>query len=141
MNEVCVTGGTKKQRELAEMVVNWSITKLMPKMRTLDIAVELSSMSGDDAYGYCMEEDTNREFTVTIRKSLPIFELVGTIIHEMIHVKQYARRELRVAHGNTMWKKKSYNNVSYIDAPWEKEAYRLERKYALECIEQLEFTL
>jgi hypothetical protein len=40
-----------------------------------------------------------------------------------------------------MWKKKSYNNVSYIDAPWEKEAYRLERKYALECIEQLEFTL
>lgn len=141
MNEVTVVGGTKKQRELAEKVVEWSIKKMMPRMRTLDIVVSIESMNGDDAYGYCMEEDTNREFTLTIRKKQTLFEMIGTIVHEMIHVKQYARRELRSVHGNTMWKKKNYNNVSYADAPWEKEAFRLERKYALECFEELEFIL
>ena len=138
MNEVIVVGGKKKERELAEEVVAWSIKKLMPRMKTLDITVSFENI---DAYGYCMEEDTNRQFTLTIQKGMSFFDMVSTIVHEMIHVKQYARRELRNVNGRTMWKKKDHSNTDYFDAPWEKEAYKLEKPYSLECFMELEFKL
>lgn len=131
MNEVIVVGGRKKERELAGAVVAWAINKLMPRMRTLDITVEIEKTDG--AFGYCMVGDTNREFTVTVNKGLRLADFIGTIVHEMIHVKQYARNELRYVDGKTMWKKKDHTNTDYENAPWEKEAYRLEKELALEC--------
>jgi hypothetical protein len=137
MNIVEAVGGKKKERELAIEVVNWCIKKMMPRIKTLEISISFENI---DAYGYCMEEDTNREFTVTIRKGLSIQELIGTVVHEMIHVKQYARKELRNVNGRTMWKTKDYSNVAYMDAPWEKEAYKLEKPYTLECFMSLNYT-
>ena len=136
MNELLIYGGRKKERELAERVVGWCVKKLMPRMKTLEITVSFEKI---EAYGYCMEEDSNREFTVTIRKGLPIAELIGTIVHEMIHVKQYARKELRNVNGKTMWKTKDYTNVNYMDSPWEKEAYKLESSLTAKCFFDLNF--
>jgi hypothetical protein len=46
-----------------------------------------------------------------------------TVAHEMVHVKQYARRELHPVYN--MWCGKTYNpeKVSYWDLPWEIEAH------------------
>jgi hypothetical protein len=139
MNQVIAIKGRKKEREIAEKVVSFCIQKLMPRMKTLDIVVEFDKI---DAYGYCMQEDDSkaREYVLTIKKNLPIFELVGTICHEMIHVKQYARKELRYVNGATMWKKsKISDNVDYLDQPWEKEAYKKEEALTIECLKSLDF--
>ena len=40
-----------------------------------------------------MQED-NRTFEIEINKDIGIKELVTTICHEMVHVKQYARNEM-----------------------------------------------
>jgi hypothetical protein len=71
--------------------------------------------------------------------AMKIQELIATIVHEMIHVKQYARKELRNVNGRTMWKTKDYSDVNYMDTPWEKEAYKLEKPYTLECFMSLNF--
>lgn len=136
MNQVYVSGGRKKEREMVEKVVVWTINKLMPRMRTLYIETEIKKI---DVYGYCMEEDDNRTFTLTINKGLNLYDLVSTIIHEMIHVKQYARKELYNRHGKVMWKRKDYTGVNYADTPWEKEAYKLEKMFAVECFKELDF--
>lgn len=138
MNTVSVIGTKGKEAELAYEVISWCINKLMPRLRTLDILVSFEKI---DAFGYCMEEDGNREFTITIRKGLPIQELIGTLVHEMIHVKQYARKELRNINGQTLWKKSDFTGVDYADAPWEKEAYELEAPLTMECFMSLKFTL
>ena len=57
--------------------------------------------------------DNNREFYIEIDKKLNLKEMVLTICHEMVHVKQYARNEKAI----------------------ESEACRLEPKLALECWE------
>ena len=46
----------------------------------------------------------------------------------MVHVKQYIKGELQSGIGNqpSRWKGKEYD-VSYFEAPWEQEAYELER--------------
>ena len=116
-----VTGGKANQRKYVESMVNFCITKLMPRMRSLEITIKLSSPKG--AMGYCLELDNNRQFEIEVDRSLPMRKLLETVAHEMVHVKQYARRELHPA--TDKWMGKTYNpkKVSYWDLPWEIEAH------------------
>ena len=128
MNLVEVTGGKKYQRDIAQKVVYAMIDTLMPRMRTLDIEVKIRKISGD-AVGYCMQEDTNREFTIDVHNKLTLKDFVTTICHEMVHVKQYARNEMS-CYGGKWKKKKISDDTAYYDLPWEKEAYRMQDKLA-----------
>ena len=112
MNTVEISGGHKYQRKLCDSVINYTIKKLLPRLRTLEINVELTNIL-DDATGYCMIGDNNREFYIEIDKKLNLKDMVLTICHEMVHVKQYARNEKAI----------------------ESEACCLEPKLALECWE------
>ena len=40
-NIIEVNGGTKKQREFTAKIAHWCIKQLMPRMRTLDICIDL----------------------------------------------------------------------------------------------------
>jgi hypothetical protein len=130
MNFIEVTGGNKFQRDLANKVVHEMVAKLLPRVRTLDITVEIKKLTGD-AIGWCMMEDTHKEFTIEISKNLTLKEFITTLCHEMVHVKQYYRKEMD---GVTMrWKKGVVKkDTGYYDLPWEKEAYRIQDKLAQE---------
>ena len=108
---ITVTGGKLYQQKYVESMVEFCIETLMPRMRTLDISVKLCTPN--KALGYCLE----LEKTQTLRR------LLETVAHEMVHVKQFARRELHPS--NDEWYGKTYNpkKVSYWDLPWEIEAH------------------
>ena len=118
---ISIQGGTKNQKKYARSMVKFCIKTLMPRMKTLDITVKLKNPNG--AMGYCLELDDNRTFEIEADKKLRLRKLLETIAHEMVHVKQYARRELHPVH-NT-WCGKTYNpkKTSYWDLPWEIEAH------------------
>ena len=118
---VNVVGGKKVQRKHAKSMVEFCVKTLMPKMETLDIDVKLCKL--DNALGYCLETDDKRTFEIEIHKTQSLRKLLETVAHEMVHVKQYARRELHPATDN--WMGKTYNpkKVSYWDLPWEIEAH------------------
>ena len=128
MNIIEVTGGNKFQRETAEKVVHEMISALLPKVRTLEIDVQIKKLTGD-AVGWCLMGDTHKEFEIEISKDLTLKDFVTTICHEMVHVKQYYRKEMD---GISMrWKKKKIaDKTGYYDLPWEKEAYRMQDKLA-----------
>lgn len=140
MNMIEVSGGKAKEREIVEATVRWCIKKLMPRIRTLEIDVTIKQI---EAYGYCMMADTNRQFDLEIRKGLSLYELISTVCHEMIHVKQYARKELSLTPtGQNKWKAKQIpEKVEYENLPWEKEAFKKEEALALECFKELSVTL
>ena len=128
MNYIEVNGGNKFQKEIAYKVVEFCIKELMPRIRTLDITVNIKKIKSD-AVGYCMMEDTNREFEIEVSKELSLKEFISTLTHEMVHVKQYARNEMDGCGGR--WKTaKVKKGTNYFDLPWEKEAYRLQDKLA-----------
>jgi len=120
MNNVEVTGGKPYQKAYVENMVHYCIDMLMPRMRSLDIKVVLKTLK-DDAYGYCLSE-TTREFELEIDKNLTLRKLLTTVAHEMVHVRQYARRQLT---GDYTWHGKTYHpkKVDYWDEPWEIEAH------------------
>ena len=118
---VKVTGGSESQKKHTQRMVEFCVKTLMPRMKTLDIEVKLCKPTG--ALGYCLELDNHRQFEIEIDKTQPLRRLIETVAHEMVHVKQYARREL---HPTTdAWMGKTYNpkKISYWDLPWEIEAH------------------
>ncbi len=124
------TGSTKDKRALAEKTVEWSIKKLgLSRMRSLNVNVILKKMP-EGEFGLCMTDDVMddiRNFNIEVNKNISLKDFVSTIIHEMVHVKQFAREEMSVY--GMRWKSKNISeNTDYMDLPWEKEAYRMEEK-------------
>ena len=115
-----VIGGSKSQKNHVHKMVEFCIQTLMPKM-DLDITVNICKPQG--AMGYCCETDDNRTFEIEVDKSQKLRAMLETVAHEMVHVKQYARREL--SPDKHTWMGKTYNpaKVDYWDLPWEIEAH------------------
>jgi hypothetical protein len=130
MNNIEVVGGTQSQRSKVESMVEFCIQKLMPRMQTLDIEVRLTSIN--TANGYCTKlNDTKnpRDFDIEVDSKLNLRQLLETVAHEMVHVKQYARNEMcdNNVHttNKTSWKSTSVctETTEYWDLPWEIEAH------------------
>ncbi len=140
MNLIGVTGGTKKQRQLAYEVAEFCIEKLMPRHRTLDITIELNRWADTGAMGYCCVGDHNREYVIEIDNRIyknDIEEFITTLCHEMVHVMQTAKgvmRELSRPRMRMMWKGIDHTNTPYSRQPWERQAFRMQKKLANEFI-------
>jgi len=85
--EINVIGGKAYQRKYVKSITEFCIKTLMPRMRTLDITVKLTTPKG--AMGYCLELDTNRSFEIEVDRTLTLRKLLETVAHEMVHVKSY----------------------------------------------------
>lgn len=87
----------------------------------------------DDDYAYCdMLEENGKSFVITIDRSLSRKDTLLALAHEMIHVKQYAKGELKDLTRParvTKWKGQKYisEEINYWDLPWEQEAYKNEK--------------
>ena len=134
MNMIDTVGGTPKQRKYVESMVQFCIDILMPRMKTLDITVKLCAPKG--AMGYCLELDNNRQFEIEIDRTMSQRKLLETLAHEMVHVKQYARREFHPVHDKWMGKTINPKKVSYWDLPWEIEAHGRETGLFVRWAEQ-----
>ena len=69
MNILTINGSTKKKRELVESAMIHCINELMPRMRTLEIELNLKSLKKDKVFGWCYEGENNRDFYIDIEKS------------------------------------------------------------------------
>lgn len=141
MNYIKIKGSSKDRRDIANVVVIWFLKKNLPKFKTLDITVDIiDCYKKSKSYGYCeCIDDRHREFKIEIDKKMRLFDFVTSLCHELIHLKQYARFEMKHLPTNkTQWKKTIFkdNEINYYESPWEKEAYRLEKKLAIECFEK-----
>lgn len=81
----------------------------------------------EGAWGYC-HGDTH-DIDIDINRTIPFEDQMQTLAHEMVHAKQFLRKELD---GN-LWKKRNYDNVKYDDQPWEKEANKMEKQLYKRC--------
>ena len=135
--DIEITGGIKKERELAEEIVWWCMDMLMPQHRVLSINFKFCKTFEDGAFGFCYRGDNDREFNIQIDHRLGRTEnrkeLIETIIHEMVHVWQGSTGRMKdmVRSGKQLWrckdnKYRNYTNTKYEKQPWEVQAYKLQ---------------
>lgn len=94
----------------------------------LDIVFEIDNDL--EVAGFCTQEDY-RDYIIELRSDLRGEELFRTIIHEMVHVKQYVTGALEQSHEDgtgprMFWKTLDMTEVPYQERPWEIEAHKLE---------------
>jgi|TARA_B110000503_G_scaffold75014_1_gene115793 hypothetical protein len=78
----------------------------------------------EDRGGYC--DFTEDEIIIGINPKQTKAEIIRTLFHEMVHVKQYVRGQLLHNDDDTsMWNGRECD-LPYWERPWEKEAYEYE---------------
>lgn len=107
---ITVIGANKRQKAYIESITLYVLKKLLPRVKKYDIEIRLCKLK--DANGYCLEAD-NREFEIEINKTLGQREMLQTLAHELVHVKQYIRKEFDPAE----------EKMDYWDRPTEIEAH------------------
>jgi hypothetical protein len=111
--------------------------ELLNKKMADNIVVDIVLNPRLDAYGYCdgmSREYNERWFEIELKPVENKAIVFCTLAHEMVHLKQMAKRELV----NERWKGKMYRNTNstYWTLPWEKEAQEQEEILFKQFIEQ-----
>jgi len=127
---ITTRGGSKTQKKYVKSMADFCGEKLLgsrlyPK---IELRIELVKhlMKNEKIYGDAIWEDEERypkEFTIRADASQPLRRILETIAHEMVHVKQYARRELHPSKEAWLGKTVNPKKLSYWDLPWEIEAH------------------
>ena len=123
----------ENQGILIRDVIEQTLATLMPKRRNpifIEIEIALDEDLGDAEAMINQEEDDS--FFLAIKKSAlegPTDDLVTLLIHEMVHVRQYIRKQIT---------EQPYNNFEeYIKLPYEIEAYKLQEELLDEIKEKV----
>ena len=106
-------------------------SELLSKKMIPHISVEIVMKTKIKDLGNCVCTFTNdyykpREFEIQLRRHRSLANTLKTLAHEMVHLKQFAKDELKVDHSK--WKGESIDleQIEYSDYPWEIEATSLE---------------
>lgn len=149
--QVDIVGGRAHQRQIVEEMCIFLAEKLLgPRMASnLTLSVKLKNME-DNVQGTVIWEDDNirpREFLMELEKKLSDEELMLTVAHEMIHVKQDVRGEKRERYDRatgkqaTYWMGEDHTKTPYSKQPWEKEAYKLQKPLKKQFLEESDWVL
>ena len=138
--EIVITGmvGKRKEKKLLEEAARFFADQLMDPRMVRNLTIDIEVYDNLDVEGECVDEDGVRNprwFTIGL-KGQDIKDMIKTLGHEMVHVKQHAKNELQTGHAvaargglkiyskwmGEIWKPKGKEDA-YFDAPWEIEAY------------------
>ena len=115
-----------KKTILIRQVIEYMLKAL--NLKNIFIDVEISNLfQNENAFGFCLCY-TPTEFLIELDQSLSSCDLIETICHEMIHVKQYATGELVEKGEKILYRNCLYESCD-DSSPWEKEAYEKEVYY------------
>ena len=133
MHDIYIEGGSKRQRDIADKVISFCIQRLMPRARSLNVELTLTRSMLDLGGSWLL--DNHRSFGIEVNSISKTKEFIVSLIHEMVHAKQYYTKELyEVLTMNSkgamvnkiIWKGRDCTNLKYEDLPYELEAYDLQ---------------
>lgn len=148
---ITARGSDRKTQKLCKDIAQYCADILLGTRLSDKIELRIEFVKQLDKHnaieGDCGWEDDElrpREFTIRIREGLKLSRKLRTICHEMVHVKQYAKGEMK-----QMWKparttkfQGEYfsDDMDYWDTPWEIEAFGRECGLYTRWVDERKFT-
>ena len=137
MDIVTIGSPTKVKKKLCKEAIVFFGDILLSKALNSKVCLTLNFQKfkkKSEFSAFCdWEYDNNRprDFIITVNKNLNKKRMLIAIAHEMVHVKQFAKGELKdyVKSSKSKWCGKIYDNnkLDYWDQPWEIDAYGREK--------------
>ena len=133
------TSGYKYSRRRCEDVVTFFYDRYLKRYK-IEIEVLHRGLVREGAYGYCSVQDCDyrpRSFLIEMHNQLSPEDYIKTLLHELQHVLQHVRGDLRDKRGVRCWKGINCDDLEYSIQPWEVEAHLMEEvlylRYLTEC--------
>lgn len=137
--QISCEGFRKAKTDRIVQAVEFFARQLLHGNTVNNLTIDVEKVRHLDVMGECINEDDTRNprwFTINVRDALGDDDVIKTLAHEMVHVKQYAKNELSKQLSATKgkgfrmtskwmgepWAPKSKEDP-YWDCPWEIEAY------------------
>jgi hypothetical protein len=120
--------GSKAPRRRCESVVSYFCNKYLKRYK-IEIEVLHRGLLREGVYGWCSVTDCDwrpRSFLIEIHNRLDEEDYTKTLLHEMQHILQHIRGDLRDKRGIRCWKGIDCSGLDYDQMPWEKEAHSME---------------
>jgi hypothetical protein len=133
-----ISGHNPRKRVLQD-VLTWFIQKYLPRHH-LEIEVLHRGLLREGAYGYCSVQDCDwrpRSFLIEIHNRLSTEDYIKVILHELQHLLQHIRGDLRDKRGIRCWKGIDCSGLDYEEMPWEQEAHQREQELYEEYLRHL----
>jgi hypothetical protein len=132
--QISITGTSSKvtEQQIANAVhfyAEYLMSDRLLKNLEIEIVLEDNLIRNEGDQAYCVDLSTSgpaRDFEITVDAGLGKRALLIAIAHEMVHVKQYARGELKYLSSKKLqrFQGKVYNpEFMYWERPWEIEAF------------------
>ena len=137
---------SSKKKKKIDNFIEFCIDRLLPKQKAskqnyyihFEFHAKMKLKGETEVESDTSQKGRYKEYIVTIKKDKDFAEILQTIAHELVHVKQYAEGTLNFGKdlNHSIWKGKVYDEkkISYWELPWEIEAYGMER-----CLYELWF--
>jgi hypothetical protein len=125
------TSGYKVRKRRIEDAVRWFIQKYLPRHH-ITIEILHRGLRREGAYGYCSVAGSvykPREFLIEIDPKLDLELYTKTILHELVHLRQWVQGTLKERRGKMYYKDIKCEDLDYWDLPHEIEAHSLEQMY------------
>ena len=88
-------GVSNARKTLTKEIAEWCLSQLLPKVRTLDITIDLLNELDGGVDGYQWSGEDNRQHFIEINENQYYDDFVTAVMHEMVHVKQDYRKDKR----------------------------------------------
>ena len=130
------TTGYNYSRRRCEDIVIWFVAKYLPRHK-IDIRVNHRGLKREGVLGWCSVIDSNsrpRDFEIELQNGMDISSYAETLLHELWHVYQHVKGNLKDKRGKRLWKGIDHTETDYSDQPWEIEALQMESKLLKEYL-------
>ena len=130
------TTGYNYSHRRCEDIVLWFVAKYLPRHK-IDIRVNHRGLKREGVLGWCSVVDSDsrpRDFEIELQNGMDISSYAETLLHELWHVYQHVKGNLKDKRGKRLWKGIDHTETDYSDQPWEIEALQMESKLLKEYL-------
>jgi hypothetical protein len=120
---------TKIDKATVRAALHFYAMYLIKNHDKIDLYVDFEkgfSKNTKGTYAECCDEGTDTDYTITLDADLGKRSALLALAHEMVHVKQYFKKELNFLERKRVhrFNKVDYpENMYYFERPWEIEAF------------------
>lgn len=121
--EYLIETRSDKTRKFLDLICKRMVKELKLTRSRKTVLIRVTRSELDDQTGATIPLDPIDSYVVLIKPE-SLKDMGITLAHEMVHVKQLAKGHLKQVNGVNYWRGKRYRkNHSYLDMPWEVEAF------------------
>ena len=116
-------------KKLCKDVTTWFMNKFLPRHK-IDLEILHRGLNREQVYGYCDyvgQSYRPREFLIELNTHLDEELYIKTLLHELVHLRQWVVGSLRIRYGKLCYSKEPVESYDYWYQPHEIEAREQEK--------------